>query len=357
VAWHFSSVLLVPDHSDWPAEVEVESVSPHRVVLSRSDDALRPGVYGIEWRGGRAIAGAVVRRGPDTVTRRLRGVNGYLVPGKNVAIEPDVFAGDPAQALGLPFSTVRIKGELGRMPAWLIPGRSQAWAIVVHGHNGSPEEGLRLVPALHREGLPTLLMTYRDDLVAPASPDGYHHLGQTEWHDLDAAARYALDHGARRLVLIGYSMGGAIAAQFIEHSPLASRVAGLVLDAPALDWRAVVEFNATRMGLPSFAALPVEWVTGARISVDWDSLDALAHSEDFHLPILLFHGSDDRLVPISTSEDFAAALPRWVTFFQVPGAGHTESWNADPALYEHRLETFLAQITAARALSTGRRAG
>jgi alpha-beta hydrolase superfamily lysophospholipase len=345
-AWHFSSALLVPDHSDWPADVAVESVSANRVVLSRSDDTLRPGTYGIEWRGGRAIVGDVVKSSSDTVTRQLREVHGYLVPGKDVSLEPDVYAGDPTQELGLPSSTVRIPGELGPMPAWKVPGTSDAWAIVVHGINGSPEEGLRIAPALHRAGLTALLTTYREDLGAPASPDGFHHMGLTEWRDLSAAARYALAHGALRLVLIGYSMGGAIVAQFMERSPLAARISGLVLDAPVLDWRSTLSFNATRMGFPSFAAQPPEWAIGARIDVDWDSLDARRHPEDFHLPTLLFHGTDDRVVPISTSDDFAAELSRWVTYFRVPDAGHTESWNVNPQLYERRLKAFLGRVVS-----------
>ena len=108
------------------------------------------------------------------------------------------------------------------------------------------------------------------------------------------------------------------------------RVAGLVLDAPALDWKRTIEFNSEQMGLPGFAALPVLWAIGARIDADWNSLDALAHPEAFHLPILLFHGLDDKVVPIATSNDFAAELPRWVTYYQVPHAGHTQSWNVDP---------------------------
>jgi uncharacterized protein len=336
--------VLVPDHSDWPADVTVEALPPGRVVLSRSDDTLRPGVYGLGWRAGHAIAGEVVASDAETVTRKLRAVNGYLAPGMKVAVEADVYTGDPTQVLGLPSATAQIHGELGPMPAILIPGRSKTWAIVVHGINGSPEEGLRIAPTLHRSDMPTLLITYREDPGAPPSPDGLHHQGLTEWRDLGAAARYALAHGARRLVLIGYSMGGAIVAQFMERSPLADRVAGLVLDAPALDWRSILEFNATEMGFPSFAALPVEWAIGARIDADWDSLDALQHPEDFHLPILLFHGDDDRVVPISTSEEFAAELPRWVTFFPVPEAGHTEAWNVEPALYERRLEAFLDRV-------------
>ncbi len=245
----------------------------------------------------------------DTVTRRLRAVDGYLAPGMKVAIDPDVYAGNPTAALGLPSSTVPIPDELGPMPAWLVPGRSHTWAIVVHGINSTRQTGLRIVPALHRAGLPALLISYREDLGAPPSPDGFHHMGLTEWRDLGAAARYALAHGARRLVLVGYSMGGAIVAQFMQRSPLAPRVAGLVLDAPVLDWKDVLSFNATEMGFPSLAAAPVEWAIGARIDADWDSLDALQHPQDFQLPILLFHGTEDDTVPIPTATTSRRCCP------------------------------------------------
>src|SRR3954468_17075712 len=62
VAWHFSSAVLVPDHSLWPAETEVEAISTSRIVLESDDESRRPGIYGIEWQGGRAIVGSVARR-------------------------------------------------------------------------------------------------------------------------------------------------------------------------------------------------------------------------------------------------------------------------------------------------------
>jgi hypothetical protein len=98
------------------------------------------------------------------------------------------------------------------------------------------------------------------------------------------------------------------------------------------------------MGLPSFAADPVEWAIDLRIDPDWSNLDALQHPDDFHLPILLFHGTEDKLVPIVTSDEFAKELPGWVTYYRVPKAGHTEAWNVDPKLYEQRLTAFLARI-------------
>lgn len=343
VSWHFASFVVVPDHSPWAEAVDIEAVSPTRIELKSSEPTERPGYYGLVWQGGHAIVGPIVARNGDGVTRRLRNVHGYLEPGTHAGFDSSFYSGNPREALGLPYRSVAVPDPLGPMPAWLIPGAGRTWAIVIHGINDDRELGLRIAPTLHKAGLPQLLISYRDDLGAPSSPDGNHHMGETEWRDVAAAIRYTLDHGASRVVLVGYSMGGALVAQLMERSPLSDRVAALVLDAPALDWKSILEFNAERMGLPGFFALPVEWAIDARIAPDWTSLDALSHPEAFHLPILLFHGKEDKVVPIATSEAFAAELPRYVTFYAVPKAGHTQSWNVAPRLYERRLGRFLRE--------------
>jgi fermentation-respiration switch protein FrsA (DUF1100 family) len=99
------------------------------------------------------------------------------------------------------------------------------------------------------------------------------------------------------------------------------------------------------MGLPGVLALPVEWTIDARIDPDWDSLDTLRHRDDFQLPVLLFHGTDDSVVPISDSDEFAAELGHRVTYYRVPSADHTQEWNVNPRLYEQRLRRFLLQTT------------
>lgn len=351
MAWQQSSRVVVPDRSPWPEDVTVEARLPGRIVLERDADTERPGRYGLEWQGGQARIGAVLDRTEETVTRRLLALDGYLPAGTEVAVESKFYTGDPRQALGMPFEQVPVRGELGAMPAWLVEDEGATWAIVVHGINDTPEAGLRLLPTLRRAGMPAMLITYRDDNGAPSSPDGHHHMGQTEWRDLEAAARYALRHGARRLVLVGYSMGGSIVAQFMQSSALAPRVAGLVLDAPALNWEAIFEHGAEEMGLPAFTTTPLKLAIGARIDVDWDAVDATRHPEDFQLPILLFHGTEDDLTPIEVSEEFAAELPGHVTLHRVPKAAHTQSWNVAPRLYERWLQAFLERPAVAGANS------
>jgi hypothetical protein len=348
-SWHYSSLVLVPDHEPGPFDLEVRAVEDGRVTLAREDVSERPGVYGLDWEGGRAIVGRILATEDDSVTRRLRAVEGSLEPGTEVAFDPHVWEGDPAQTIGLPFQEVEIEGELGPLPAWRIdsPRASGTWAIFVHGLNGTREAALRVAPTLRRAGLTTLAITYRNDEGAPPAPDGKHHLGLTEWRDLEAAARYALEHGTRQLVLIGYSMGGAIVTQFAQHSELADRVAGLVLDSPALSWKPILRLGATEVGFPAWTAVPVRWAISLRIDVDWDRLDALQHTDDLRLPTLLFHGTEDSVVPISTSEEYARALPEDVTYYHVPRAGHVGNWNVDPRAYERRLRAFLASLGSA----------
>jgi len=350
MSWRYSSLVLVPDHEPGPFDVKVLAVEGDRVTLERDAGTERPGTYGLDWPDGHAIVGRVLAVRDDAVTRRLRAVEGRLAPGTDAELDPHVWEGDPRRARGIAFEVVEIEGELGPMPAWRVdpPRPSGVWAIFVHGLNGTRETALRVLPTLRRAGLTTLAITYRNDEGAPPAPDGKHHLGLEEWRDVEAAARYALAQGAERLVLIGYSMGGAIVTQFAERSELAGSVAGLVLDSPALSWKRILAYGATELGLPELVAVPVRWAIALRIEVDWDRLDALQHTGQLSLPTLLFHGTEDSVVPIEISEEYARALPEHVTYYHVPRAGHVESWNVDPAAYEARLRAFLADLGVGR---------
>jgi uncharacterized protein len=354
VSWLFSSRLLDPDHEPGPYGTAVERVevrdlpsgAAYRVTFKRDDASSRPGLYGLDYPGGHAIAREIVAASDGEVTRRVTDVRGELEEGTDVAFDAAVWEGDPLTSRGIPFREIDFRSQLGPMPAWQVGRRGRTWAIFVHGHNATRHEGLRVLPTLRRAGLPTLLIAYRNDPDAPPSEDGLIHLGATEWRDLESAVRHAIRDGARSFVLLGDSMGGAIVSQFIHESPLAARVSALVLDAPVLDWSAVLDLQADERGLPGLLATTTEWAVSARIDFDWSAFDQIARRRDFRMPILLFHGTDDETVPISSSDAFARALPERVTYHRVVGAGHVESWNVGPARYERRLRAFLARVLA-----------
>lgn len=345
-SWLLSSLLIDPQHDLVSETTEAISASRTQVTLARTADTVRPGVYGLDWPTGHAIVGNVIATGGSTVTRQLLSLTGRLTAHTDVGIDINVWAGDPQSSLGIPFRALTFPDPVGPMPAWFVPGRGSTWVIFVHGIDGSREGGLRPLGILHAIGFPTLLIDYRNDPGAPRSADGHIHLGMTEWEDLQAAARWALSQGAQKLILYGDSLGGAIVTRFVRSSSLAPHVVALVLDAPVLDWTSVIDDVASRFDFP-FMGPAVRLMIGARIPVDWSALDEIAHAHSFHVPILLFQGEDDPLIPPGDSRAFARGAPGPVTYVPVPDAGHIESWNVSPVAYEDHLLAFLTPFAPA----------
>ncbi|WP_405941458.1 alpha/beta hydrolase family protein [Streptomyces sp. NBC_00207] len=328
--------------------LSVHSTAPGRVTLTRSLASLRPGTYGLVAPGVHAVVGPVISDAdhyPDTVVRQLLTVShGTLGPGTRVALTPQVYLGDPRTALGLDHADVDIPGELGALPAWFVPAARDTWVITVHGLGSSREHPMVVMPFLNRHQLPVLDLGYRGDLGAPAPPDGIGHLGESEWRDLDAAIRYAVRYGARRVVLHGWSTGAAMALHAAERSALADRISGLVLDSPVLDWHTTLRGLAAARRTPAVVLPLAVRAAEGRAGLRADRRPPGADPGSLRVPVLIFHGPDDALAPWGPSRRLAAARPDLVTLHTVHGAGHGAMWNADPAGYEEALRRFLTPL-------------
>jgi alpha-beta hydrolase superfamily lysophospholipase len=313
-------------------------------------------VWGLQWPTGYGQVTTIVGRGQQTVTRAFRHLTGSpLVEGARVALDNKAFPQDPRVGLGIGFRDVAYQGPLGSYPAWFVPGSTDTWAVLVHGNALDRLDTIKIVPALHRLGLPVLTISYRNDAGAPPNPSGMLRYGLSEWQDLAAAVQYALGHGARRLLLVGYSMGGAIVVSFLARSRLAARVAGLILDSPMLDFGRTVDLGASRQTLP-LVGLPLpqsltavaKWIAGWRYGVDWGSLDYLDGAAKLPAPILLFQGGADRTVPAATSDQLARVAGD-VTYVRVRDADHRDSWNLDPAGYDRAVQAFVDRVLGSAA--------
>jgi pimeloyl-ACP methyl ester carboxylesterase len=340
-------------------DLVVDAVDGTAVVLRRTgeapaDDPLDSGdTYGLVWPGGAGVlSGLPVREVGGAVHRDLRTTTGSR-PGRGTraALDVNVWA-DPRAAYGVDYQDVSIPCADGECPAWYIPGRSSTWWIAVHGKGASRAEPLRAMGIAVDDRISVLDISYRNDPDAPADPSGRYGYGTTEWRDLEAAVAFAVDLGARDVVLFGSSMGGAIVAAFLQHSSSAHVVTGVVLDAPALDLRATVEYGASRRslpvigtGIPDVLTTTAEWMAGHRYDLDWDAVDYLP-GDWVRVPLLLFHGTADDTVPIATSDALYEAHPNLVREVRVRGAGHVQSWNVDPAGYRQALTDFLSCIVS-----------
>ncbi len=343
IGWHYSNQILTPGGGGRPEPLlAVRSATAATVTLERTEASSRPGAYDLDdGDGGFAQITDIVARDTTTVSRSVDVLTGSIDAGERVSVGGYYYPADPADAFDFPLREVRVDGDLGAFPAYLDEGAGPTWAILVHGRGADRHEAFRMVGVLHDLGVPSLSITYRNDAGAPASPDGLYGLGSTEWEDLEAAVGYAVEHGARRLVLVGFSTGGQIVSTYLHHGDGGDLVEGVILDAPVLDWGPVLRRAAVERGLPTFLTSVAMLVSQVR-GIPWTEMDQIERAGEFDVPILLFHGTDDSTVPVATSDVFARARPDLVTYVRVEGAEHVQSWNVDPEAYADAVAAFIA---------------
>lgn len=353
--WYCANELLVPQRAGDPYRLRVLGLDPFAVTLPVTEDTLQGGDATLEWIGGYGFLGPIVAETELGARRALTERAGTeLEVGTRVRIKRHAFNGTPAKAFGLGYQELEIHADLGTMPAWLVPGaptngtrnagRGGTWAVLVHGRGHGRIGMLRLLPELHQAGLNSLVISYRNDVAAPSSPDGLFHLGDTEWFDLEAAVAETRRRGAERLVLVADSMGAAIALQFLQRSRLADNVAGLMFDSPVLDWTATLALAAQVRHLPWALAAVGREVARRRIGIDWGRFDQVQRATELRVPMLIVHGEADTTVPVATSRAIARRRPDLVTLKTIAGAEHAESWKVDPSGCAEALRSFLSSL-------------
>ena len=173
IAWYFAGVAVAVSHVV-QRTVVADPVGAGSVHLTADPDAVRAGTFGLDWQDGYGRLGAVRGRDSTGVVRDLTTLHGTLTAGAKARIDTYAYDGDPRSALGLVFEDVKVHDALGDFPAWYVPAArtDRSWFVFVHGHDGSRAESLRYLRALHRAGMPVLVPTFRNDVGAPASPDG-----------------------------------------------------------------------------------------------------------------------------------------------------------------------------------------
>ncbi|MFG6401433.1 alpha/beta hydrolase family protein [Microbacterium sp. P04] len=323
------------------------------ITLSRTPDTELPGRYGLFTTGTRAYVklGPVMSLDDTTVKRKL-----LTQIGAGEQLAPDAaFSGwyfDRPEEVAVPFRTELIGASVGPCPAWVFPAARETdiWVVQVHGRGSTRAEALRSVALFHSLGITSLLVSYRNDGDAPRSRTGTYALGATEWRDVDAAIGYARRAGARRVLVMGWSMGGAIALQVELSSPHQDVLVGMILDSPVVDWRVVLDYQARQLHLPApvtqlaIGTLESEWASSmARTGhgIPFDRLDGVARAAELQHPILILHSDDDGFVPSDASHELAAARPDLVQLETFAVARHTKLWNYDQDRWTNSITDWL----------------
>jgi pimeloyl-ACP methyl ester carboxylesterase len=234
---------------------------------------------------------------------------------------------------GLDYINVEVRSELGINPAWHVPALSDKWVIMVHGRGGDRVGSIDMLPIFHKLGYNTLVITYRNDLAAPMSPDGLDHLGATEWRDLEAAVDYARMHGAEDITLFGRSAGGAIIGQYLTRSIEAYLINRVVLDNPVMDWEPVFLKAAPRW-LPRWVGRLIVWGNMRRIGARTKQFNLADHPPLNRPPTLILHSTADETCPVQVSRRVVEMRPdNWNVVLVEMEGGHEGGRFADTENY------------------------
>jgi len=232
--------------------------------------------------------------------------------------------GDPG-TLGVTFQDLTLVTEDRlKLHGWFVPCEgARSTVLIFHGNGGNISHRLSFIQMLHQLGLHVFIVDYRGYGKSEGKPfeEGLYR---------DARAAYSWWASERqprgeRLILLGESLGGAVAVHLAARKP----VAGIILQST---------FNSARdMAKTMFPIGLLLPFTGIR----FDSEKEIAQVT---CPKLFIHGERDDIVPFRLGKALHAAAPPPKAFYTVSGAGHNDLLWVAGAEYGRQVRSFLSSI-------------
>lgn len=336
--------------------------TPNSITLPATEQTSAPGTYGLFFNKGQshAVIGDIIAFTPvdQTVIREVLEIhNGDLSQAERghwsgvVATDPES-AGYAAEHITLPLA-------VGDAPAWIVRPQNpkttnehhdDTWAIMVHGMGARRSETLRALATTQELNLTSLHISYRNDREAPPSHDGRYGLGFTEWEDVETAIDYALTHGARKVVLFGWSMGGSICLQATDKAGNKDAIAALVLDGPAVDWLKLIEYHTElnklplgigKLGVSMISSGSLAMFTGLEEPIELERLSWTGRIDEMNVPTLILHSLKDTFVPVAPALELARKSDT-VDIVTFADGAHTKEWNVDSDKWHRAVVDWLA---------------
>lgn len=221
-------------------------------------------------------------------------------------------------------------------------GAGHRWVLLLHGYTGWKEELYPIACRYVQEGYHALLPDMR---CSGESEGDFIGMGWTDRLDnmlwLDEILKRDPE---AQIVLHGQSMGAACALM-MSAEQLPDQVRAVVSDCAYTDaWSMFEKQMKDWFGLPSFPLLDsMNLMLQLRGGYDLKDASAINAVKNTSLSVLIIHGREDDMVPVSMAEELYKAASGKKELLIVPGAGHAQAMEKDPDLYFDTVFTFLAQ--------------
>lgn len=231
------------------------------------------------------------------------------------------------QPAGLPVEDVWLTAEDGvKIHAWWIPAdKAGVTLLAFHGNAANLPNRAEIYALFRSVPANVLAVEYRGYGKSQGAPSE-----AGIYRDARAAHTYLTTQRkipAQRIIAYGASLGSAVAAELASSNA----VGGLVLEAPFPS----VAYVARRIYffLPGLGTL-------ARTR-----LDTAAKVANLRVPLLIFHCTDDPVIPFSFGQEvFLRARAPWQKFNPIRGVCHEDASLVAPAEYLQQLREFVARV-------------
>jgi len=233
----------------------------------------------------------------------------FFHPSREVAAPPDLAGGSLEDVYFPSTDGVRLHG-------WVLRphGPPRGTILFFHGNAENMSTHVNAVLWLVGEGYRVLAFDYRGYGTSEGTPDipGVNRDGVAAL-DLAFHLREAEKGG---VVVLGQSLGGAIATYAVATSPRRGEVKALILDSAFAGYRRIVrdKLIAGIVTLP--LAWPASWTVEDRYSPErW--IGSVAP-----VPVVVIHGTKDPVVPFSHGERLYRLAGQPKGFWKIEGGGH-----------------------------------
>lgn len=208
---------------------------------------------------------------------------------------------------------------------WYFHNPAAQWtALLCHGNAGNNSHRMGQISALFRKSLSVAIFDYRGYGKSTGHPSE-----KGLYLDGDAVVRYLneqLNIPAERIVVIGTSLGGAVAAELACHYGFRALILESTFTSKHDMAQTVIPFFPFRLfGRNQF-------VTIEKI-------------KNVQLPVLIAHGTHDEMVPYSMSLDLLEAAPEPAFHYPIRDAMHNNCLSVGGENYLNAVICFIDSLT------------
>jgi hypothetical protein len=241
--------------------------------------------------------------------------------------------------LGLVFEPVTFHPPTGvTLKGWFMPNAAShgRTVLVLHGISANKSVFVDRGADVQRLGYNVVMVDLRHHGESTGAITTYGYEEAQDVMSVIKTVEQRPDVRPGGVVVVGYSMGAAIALQTLADPD----VRAVAADSAFTDLHSIMAYRGHQWHVPDFMQPLCEWEVGM-VAFNVDQVSPLRCLAASQKPVLLIQGTDDESVPITMGRTLAAAGDPHETFWEVPQTGHVAAAETHHAEYVRRLGAFL----------------